>query len=160
MLADNPRLKKNPNATVTSVAELVSLDSSVTEIVIDNGVGESDFAELDFSRFSKLKSLEIGNNSFSLVDTLSITGLSELESVVIGRRSFTKKRGTGDSNPNRHFYLKDCPSLKSLKVDQISFCDYGVSEIENVDALEVIEIGYDDFTYTSLELKGILIHSE
>ena len=94
------------------------------------------------------------------MDTLSITGLSELESVVIGRRSFTKKRGTGDSNPNRHFYLKDCPSLKSLKVDQISFCDYGVIEIENVDALEVIEIGYDDFTYTSLELKGILIHSE
>ena len=160
MLADNPRLKKNPNATVTSVAELVSLDSSVTEIVIDNGVGESDFAELDFSRFSKLKSLEIGNNSFSLVDTLNITGLSELESVVIGVRSFTKKRGTGSNNPNRHFYLKDCPSLKSLKVGCASFSDYGVIEIENVDALEVIEIGYDDFTYTSLELKGILIHSE
>ena len=160
MLADNPRLKKNPNATVTSVAELVSLDSSVTEIVIDNGVGESDFAELDFSRFSKRKSLEIGNNSFSLVDTLNITGLSELESVVIGVRSFTKKRGTGSNNPNRHFYLKDCPSLKSLKVGCASFSDYGVIEIENVDALEVIEIGYDDFTYTSLELKGILIHSE
>ena len=97
MLADNPRLKKNPNATVTSVAELVSLDSSVTEIVIDNGVGESDFAELDFSRFSKLKSLEIGNNSFSLVDTLSITGLSELESVVIGENSFTQhKNGYGN----------------------------------------------------------------
>ena len=41
-----------------------------------------------------------------------------------------------------------------------SFSDYTVIEIENVDALEVIEIGYDDFTYTSLELKGILIHSE
>ena len=76
MLADHPRLKKNPNATVTSVAELISLDSSVTEIVIDNAVGEADFTELDFSRFSKLKSLEIGNNSFSLVDTVSIIGLS------------------------------------------------------------------------------------
>ena len=94
------------------------------------------------------------------MDEVKLVGLKQLASVVIGKNSFTKKKGGWGHDPNRRFYLKDCPSLKSLKVDQISFCDYGVIEIENVDALEVIEIGYDDFTYTSLELKGILIHSE
>ena len=46
-----------------------------------------------------------------------------------------------------------------------SFSDYTVIEIENVDALEVIEMGVSsygsyNFYYASLELKSILIHSE
>ena len=69
------------------------------------------------------------------------------------------------NDPNRHFYLKNCPKLKSLKMGRFSFSDYSVCEIENVDALEVIEIGdlsrdSSNFYYASLELKSILIHSE
>ena len=50
-------------------------------------------------------------------------------------------------------------------MDLCSFEDYDVCEIENVDALEVIEMGYAiidsyNFLYASLELKSILIHSE
>ena len=46
-----------------------------------------------------------------------------------------------------------------------SFSDYSVCEIEDVDALEVIEFGElneesRSFFYASLELKSILIHSE
>ena len=66
-------------------------------------------------------------------------------------------------NPNRHFYLKNCPKLKSLKIGRYSFSDYTVIEIENMDSLEVIEIGDVNewgysFYYASLELKSILIH--
>ena len=61
--------------------------------------------------------------------------------------------------------MKDCPKLKSLKMGRWSFSDYTVIEIENVDALEVIEIGdLNNWNYNfynaSLELKSILIHSE
>ena len=46
-----------------------------------------------------------------------------------------------------------------------SFSDYSVIEIENVNALEVIEMGDVNevsygFYYASLELKSILIHNE
>ena len=98
---------------------------------------------------------------------VKVIGLSELESVVIGMRGFTKYKNTNDitANPNRHFYLKDCPKLKSLKIGRYSFSDYKVIEIENVDALEVIEMGdlnqYSfNFYFASLELKSILIHNE
>ena len=79
--------------------------------------------------------------------------------------SFTKKKNSYANDPNRHFYLKNCPKLKSLKMDQFSFSDYSMCEIENVDALEVIEMGdlnelSYNFAYASLELKSILIHSE
>ena len=139
----------------------------MTQIIIDNGVSQSDFTELDLSRFLQLKSLSVGDHCFSYVNEVKMIGLNELESVEIGTNSFTKFKNTWEitSDPNRHFYLKDCPKLKSLKMGRYSFSDYSVIEIENVDALESIEMGElnevsYNFWYASLELKSILIHSE
>ena len=120
---------------------------------------------LDLSRFRRLKRLVIDDECFMYVDEVKLIGLSELESVEIGMNSFTKKKNSTKNDPNRHFYLKNCPKLKSLKVGRYSFSDYTVIEIESVDALETIEMGElneksFNFFYASLELKSILIHSE
>ena len=151
---------KNPSATVTSITGFNSLDSSVVTMIIDNGISESGFTEFDLSRFSQLKSLVVGNHCFSYVNEVKLIGLSELESVEIGMNSFTQHKNSYGNDSNRHFYLKNCPKLKSLKMGRYSFSDYTVIEIENVDALEVIEIGVYSFYYASLELNSILIHSE
>ena len=139
-----------------------------SEIVIGNG--ECDgyvWSVLDMSVYRGLKRLEIGGGNFENVRELRLIGLSELESVEIGENSFTKYKSTYQitPDPNRHFYLKNCPKLKSLKMGNYSFSDYTVIEIENVDALEVIEIGdlhekSYNFCIASLELKSILIYSE
>ena len=159
-MADHSNLKKNANATVRTGNELMSLDSSVTQIIIDNGVSASNFTVLDLTRFTQLRLLEVGNHCFTFVNELNITGLSELESVEIGSKSFRDDDSKGGS-----FYLKNCPKLKSLKMGRYSFSDYSVIEIENVDVLEVIEMGElneesRNFPYASLELKSIVIHSE
>ena len=165
-LADHPNIpKKNSNATVRTVNELMSVDSSVTQIIIDNGVGEPGFTVLDLTRFTQLRLLVIGDHCLSHVTKVNMTGLSELESVEIGMNSFTQHKNGYGNDSNRHFYLKNCPKLKSLKMGRFSFSDYSVIEIENVDALEVIEMGdlnkgSSNFFYASLELKSILIHSE
>ena len=164
-MADHPNLKKNPHATVSTVHALASLASTVTQIIIDNGVSQSDFTELVLSRFLQLKSLSVGDHCFSYVNELKVIGLSELESVEIGMNSFTKEKNSSDNDPNRHFYLKNCPKLKSLKMGHHSFSDYSVCQIENVDALEVIEMGdlnesSENFYYASLELKSYLVHRE
>ena len=117
----------------------------------------------DLSVYPRLKSVTIGDYGFEYVNVFNITGLSELESVEIGMNSFT--RNYYGNNPNRHFYVKNCPKLKSLKMGRYSFSDYTVIEIENVDALEVIEMGNlnetsKNFYYASLEMKSILIHSK
>ena len=121
----------------------------------------------DLSVYPKLKTLKIGSDSFEYVEELKLIGLSELESVEIGKNSFTKYKDTYHitADPNRHFYLKNCPKLKSLKMGRYSFSDYSVFEIENVDALEAIEMGdLNEYSYSfvdaSLELKSILIHIE
>ena len=108
-----------------------------------------------------LKSIQMGDECFTETEELKLIGLKELERVVIGNHSFIKngystKEGM---NPNHHFYLKNCKRLKELKIGCYSFRDYSVFVIENMDSLEVIEIGElsitsSNFFYACLELKS------
>ena len=137
----------------------------MTEIIVDNGVNDPSFTILDLSRFSKLQSLEIGNSCFIYVKRVKMIGMNELERIVVGENSLTESKSSYGWNTNRHFYLRNCPKLKSLKMGRYSFSDYTVCEIENVDTLETIEMGdlnrrSENFKYASLELKSILIHRE
>lgn len=144
----------NPNATVTDIDSWVSLDSNVTHVVIDHYVSELDFTEVDLSRLSQLKTLEIGNHCFARVKDWTIVGLRELECVAIGTYCATQASG--------RFCVKNCPSLKELKIGRFSFEDYSVCVIENVDALEGIAIGdvndwSNNFFFASLELKSVVV---
>ena len=152
-LTDHPNLRKNPNANVRTIADLLSLDSSVTEIIIDNGVGDWNFTVLDLSRFTRLRTLEIGNNSLCYVTTVNIIGLNALESVKIGKNSVATEYG--------YFYLKNCPKLMWLNINYGSFQHYVVCEIEDTPAMQSIVIGdrerksFNFRSAFSLELKGV-----
>ena len=130
----------------------MSLASSVTEIIMANGVGDSNLTVLDLTRFTQLRLLEIGNNSLCSVTTVKIIGLSELMRVKIGKNSFAREYGS--------FHLKNCPRLKSLGISYGSFSAYTVCEIEGTPELEVIPMGESDrnsfnFRHASLELRSM-----
>ncbi|KAK8826471.1 hypothetical protein WA577_001399 [Blastocystis sp. JDR] len=116
---------------------------------------------IDLSKYFNLKNVSIGNDCFYFQDVLNLTGLHSLERVMIGENSFTKKKYYYGNDANRKLYVKNCDALKELKIDRYSFSDYSVIEIENVNSLELIEIGYLDsdsynFYSASLELKNLL----
>ena len=135
---------------------IIEGSDEITDLVVGNYVCPfENVTAFDLSVYPRLETLNIGNESFVYVDVFNMTGLNELESVVIGESSFTKSSG---NNPNRYFHLQNCPKLKSLKIGRYSFSDYTVVEVEDVDALETVEMG--GFYYASLELKSILIHNE
>ena len=166
-LANHPNLiPHTPTANVFSVNDLNALSSTVTEIIVENRCcRDPSFTVLDLTRFTSVRRIVIGHDAFMYVEEVKLIGLSELESVEIGMNSFTKEKNSWGNDPNRHFYLKNCPKLKSLKMGRYSFSDYTVCEIENVNALEVIEMGdlnevSVNFAFASLELKSILIHVE
>ena len=145
-----------------------TLNSGITELIVPSySLNDTSLTVLDLTGFRRLTKIVIGDGCFNYVNEVKLIGMSELESVEIGKNSFTQHKNTWQitSDPNRHFYLKNCPKLKLLKMDRYSFSDYSVIEIENVDSLEVIEIGdLNELSYNfksaSLELKSILIHSE
>ena len=145
--------------------DIHALEASVIRIVVDSYCcSDKSIRELDLSGFPCVKELKIGGFAFMYVNELKLDGLKELESVEIGKNSFTRIK-SGCEPQNRRFCLKNCPKLKSLKMGRYSFSDYSVIEIETVNALEVIEmgavgqLGYS-FYYASLELKSILDRNE
>ena len=162
----NLQVNPSQSVTLTSKNDWDRMDKTVEVMnVNDNSCNEEEMKELDLSGCVSLRELKVGNECFSSVNELKMIGLSELESVEIGMNSFTQHKNDYGNDSNRHFYLKNSPKLKSLKMGLFSFSDYTVCEIENVDALEVIEMGElneesYNFAYASLELKSILIHSE
>ena len=116
---------------------------------------------IDLSKYVNLKNVSIGNLCFYYHDVLNLTGLHSLERVMIGENSFTKKKNFFGNNANRKLYVKNCDALKELKIDRSSFSDYSLMEIENVNSLELIEIGEMNnwsynFLFASLELKSDL----
>ena len=128
-------------------------------IVYSDSCNDKSYTVLDLSSFSNLKELEVGDYSFSFVNEMKLIGLSRLESVVIGKNSFTKKKNGTGKDSTRRFYLKNCERLRELKIGRYSFSDYSVCEIDNVPSLEVIEMGElseysHNFYYASLELKS------
>ena len=137
---------------------IIEGSDEITDLVVGNYVCPfENVTAFDLSVYPRLETLRIGNESFMYVDVFNMTGLNKLESVVIGESSFTKSSG---NNPNRHFHLKSCPKMRELKIGSGSFSDYTVVEVENVDALETVQMVSFNFRYASLELKSILIHNE
>ena len=128
-------------------------------ITIGDGKCNGTNDRIDLSKYFNLKNVSIGNDCFFHQDVLNLTGLHSLERVMIGEKSFTKHKGSSGNDANRKLYVKNCDALKELKIGRYSFSDYSVIEIENVNSLELIEIGgmmYSsyNFAYASLELKS------
>ena len=137
-----------------------ALNKCVTDVIVSSHCCNESVKMLDLSELKCLKRIEIGDDCFTSVSEVKLTGL-QLESVVIGMNSFTKHKNDIGNDPNRHFYVKNCPSLKELKIGAFSFSDYSVCEIEDTPALETIQIGdlgeegCENFHDASLQLKGM-----
>ena len=136
------------------------LHNHIEELIVsNNSCNGPEWSILDLSFMSVLRLFEVGDECFQNVEEVKLIGLNQLERVVIGKNSFTKKKNNYGNDPNHHFYLKNCERLRELKMGFCSFSDYSVCEIENVPSLEVIEMGElnqwsGNFYYASLELKS------
>ena len=134
---------------------------NVEVITVGDGKCNGENERIDLSKYVNLKNVSIGNDCFFYQDVLNLTGLHSLERVMIGEKSFTKYPNSPGNDANRKLYVKNCDALKELKIGRYSFSDYSLIEIENVNSLELIEMGdmnmeSNNFLYASLELKSEL----
>ena len=128
-------------------------------ITVGDGMCKGENERIDLSKYVNLKNVSIGNKCFFYQDVLNLNGLHSLERVMIGMNSFTMKKNSSGNDANRKLYVKNCDALKELKIGGYSFSDYSVIEIENVNSLELIEMGdmsieSYNFAYASLKLKS------
>ena len=160
LIEANDPLSKNMRVEVSDLSGWECVDERVSELVIGSKCcNEVQVKVVDLERFVSLRVVEVGDECFENVEEVKLIGLNQLQSVVIGKKCFTKKKNSAGHDPNRHFYLKNCQRLRELKMGRYSFYDYSVCEIENVPSLEVIGMGELNewsscFYYASLELKS------
>lgn len=151
--------------TVSTVAQWYSIPNSINRIIISsNSLNVNSFTTMDFSDYSSLKMIEIGDECGMYVTSVKITGLNSLKSVRIGENSFTTEKGDHpyERNAAGTFRLEGCPKVKSLEIGLFSFSSYKQCLIANVGALESIEMGEwgsnasdgYNFYWASLELKS------
>ena len=120
-----------------------SINSSVTSIVLPNWTcNDIDYTAFDFSRFTRVESIEIGNNSFAFVKAFKIDGLNRLKTIKIGNNSYTQQKNSDGNDKSKSFRILNCESLESIQIDDFSFSDFaGEFELKNLPQLQSIQIG-------------------
>ena len=98
----------------------------------------------------KLKSINIGNNCWTATNIFELSNLDLLESVVIGKDSFSGEQ-SGSS-----YQIMNCPILKSIKMGDDSFTNYQSFELNNLPSLQSIDIGANGFYYAPFSLTGMI----
>ena len=113
-----------------------------------------DITSFSITNNGVLKRIVIGDNCFGKVRVFELDGLSELESVVIGKSSFrisTSERSDGT------YRIVNCPKLKSIQIGDKSFSDYHSFELNNLPSLQSIDIGEDCFFWApSFSLTSVI----
>ena len=114
----------------------------------------NDIISFNITNNGVLKRIVIGDNCFGKVRVFELDGLSELESVVIGQRSF---RISDDERNDGSCRIVNCPKLKSIQIGYESFSDYHSFELNNLPSLQSIDIGGGCFNRApSFSLTGLI----
>ena len=142
--------------------DLLKLMESSNTLIIPNGYfNGNSVTSFNISNNGVLKSIVIGDNCFGKVRVFDLNGLSELESVVIGQKSFTyaktKEEIWNKVRTDGFYQIMNCPKLKSIQIGYISFGDYRSFELNNLPSLQSIDMGHRCFYYAPIfSLTGLI----
>ena len=140
---------------LTSLSTINGLDLSLRSLIIPNGScnNELSMTILNLNQFMNLESIEIGRDCFGSVDDFLIFKLNRLRSLKIGNNSFTQvKKYDFDIDvegshckcdiKSKSFHILNCESLESIEIGICSFADFGGEfELKNLINLKSIRIG-------------------
>ena len=137
-----------------------TIDNHTESVTISNGVFNNREPFVPSYYMHSLKRIVIGNECFGKVRVFELNGLDELESVVIGKESFTYVKTKEIWNSKRtdgSYRVVDCPKLKSIQIGKESFLDYHSFELNNLPSLQSIDIGGWCFRWApSFSLTGLI----
>ena len=114
------------------------LQRDPTSLIVSDGFFNNGVPSVSIANNQKLKRIVIGNECFGKVRVFELNGLDELESVVVGQKSF---RIGGDERSDGSYRIVNCPKLKSIQIGNESFTDYHSFELNNLPSLQSIDMG-------------------
>ena len=127
----------------------------------NNSYNDATHSLLDYSRYTLVESIEIGDDCFAFVQTFKIDGLNRLKTIKIGKNSFTHRKNYCGDDSSKSFHILNCESLESIQIGEFSFSDFaGDFELKNLPQLQSIQIGTIgsnsyNFSCSSFVIRGI-----
>ena len=148
-----------PYSSQPSVRTVNNHTKSLT--IPDNSFNKSNAFTLH-SCMHSLKQIVMGDGCFERARRFELDGLSELESVVIGRGSFhgDNESNGNETNPTKQntcFQVTNCPKLVSIQIGSYAFSDYHSFELRSLPSLQSLAI--DDYCFfhaPSFSLTGTI----
>ena len=149
-----------PSAHSSNIIQ--EIEESIDSIIIPQwSCNDANYTVFDFSRFTMVESIEIGDDCFGSVKTFKIDGLDQLRTIKIGNNSFTQIKYGDGSDESKSFHILNCESLESIEIGEYSFSDFaGEFELKNLPQLQSIQIGTignvsSNFFRSSFVIRGI-----
>ena len=130
-----------------------TIDNNTESVIIPKGSLKKPESIILPSFLHSLKRVVIRNGCFGNVRLFELIRLSELEIIVIGKKSF---RISGSERSDGSCRIVNCPKLKSIQIGDWSFEDYHSFELNNLPSLQTIKICMGCFFFAPLfSLTGI-----
>ena len=113
-----------------------------------SGCNDNSITSMSFTSYPLLKTIQINENSFGNVNTLTMINIANLVSINIGQNSFTQSMNWYGLNTNRNAVIKNCTQLKELVIGNYAFFDYYSLEISSLPSLERLVFGEYSFYHS------------
>ena len=145
----------------TPLLDDITVDNHTESLDTNNSIlNEVSTFTLPFFLHS-LKRVVIGDCCFRRVRMFKLDKLAELESIIIGQKSFTYANTENEirnaKRSNGSCQIVNCLKLKSIEIGDWSFRDYHSFELNNLPSLQSIGIGWKCFWYaSSFSLTGLI----
>ena len=153
--------KRTIPSGLSSCSYIHNLKMDSSSLSIPDSVCNSELLiSFDLSIFKLLKTIIIGNTNFFYVNGFILNNNIKLNSLKIGKNSFTKYRNSHGNDSSRSFHISNCIELQSIEIDNYSFSDYGGEfELKNLPKLVSIIMGEtgewsSSFYYSTLVIRG------
>ena len=130
---------------------------NITVLLFTNGFGSTVFQSLSFPVFENLTTIDFGEESFSEVTTLTITGQNKLQSLIFRKNSFTLSKNSYGERTNQQLTIKNCPELTTISFGDYSFSDYHSIQLQNLNSLVSVTFGQNCFYYSSFSFSCMII---
>ena len=142
---------------IETQTQYYDIPSSITDLLFANGFGSTLYQSLSFPSFENLTTIEFGEESFSEVATLSISGLNKLQSLIFHKNSFTLSKNSYAERTNRQLTIKNCPELTTISFGDYSFSDYHSIQLQNLNSLASVTFGRYCFYFSSFSFSCMII---
>ena len=130
------------HSNIHSLSELRSLGKTLTELVFDAGCESyTKLKELDFSEYTHVTRIMIGNHSFKRVKEVIVEGLPLLVELVFGEGCFSYADEVSEEMPNGTLRVAACPALKHVTIGGWCCFKYSRFTLDDLPALETLTIG-------------------